>query len=188
MLLVKLFEHGFFSSELRLWLLDPGVLQALKSCDPVLWFYNDHFSYQVLGTFRDQIWVALELSCSNFLKNILHLFAVEWEVPGKKLVKADSQGPNITLFAIDSWKHVGCDVIRCSGNLMLSSSIVCLDAKSEINQFGHVSVWKHDVLRLYIPMNNILRVAMLQSLQQISKPARGLFLTYPAAFLHDSIQ
>ena len=102
----------------------------------------------------------------NFVEDFGLASTLEGHTAREHVVEADAQTPDVAFFAVAAREHLGSNVVRGASNPHLGLSLVLNNRKAEINKFHFIVGVQHDIFWFYIPMDYVLRVAMLHRAHQ----------------------
>ena len=149
----------------------PGVLQSLLGRRPLVFIHAHKFAEEILGALTDVLEVSMahfDIASAYFGQNACVFIAVEGRTAHEHDVEDDTCGPDIALVivVVVELEDFRCDVVRGTASLGQMLARLKLRRESEIDQleaFLDVIFFQKDqVLRLDVPMHDILRVQVAQ--------------------------
>ena len=101
--------------------------------------------------------VEIVIHCFNLSEDLFIGIAIERWHPRDHDVENDSDGPDIDLGASNAikrfWSHIVGRTLDTADFLALGRRVgLC---ETEVNQAHHIVIIDHDVLRLYVPMDDV---------------------------------
>ena len=149
----------------------PRVLQGFLGCRPLVFIHAHKFAEEILGALTDLLEVTMAHFdiASAYLGQYAGVFiAVEGRAAHEHDVEDDTCGPDIALVivVVVELEDFRCDVVR--GTASLSQVLARLELRREakidqLEAFLNIIFFQKDqVLRLDVPMHDILRVQVAQ--------------------------
>ena len=100
--------------------------------------------------------VEIVIHCFDLLEDLFRGIAIKRWRPTDHDVENDADGPDIDLGAGNALERFWSHIVWCSldtDSLALGSRVGL--GETEVNQAHHIVIIDHDVLRLYVPMDDV---------------------------------
>ena len=186
--LIHLDRVGFFFEAARLF--EPGVYESFCGRDSLV-LLAEHSGDQVLYLVRDlrPLWVIkVELTDLDLLNNLLIRASIEGRPSTEQDVENDSDGPNVTLFAVGTLDNLRSHVVRGSKHSMHGVLVIDSPGGAKIDELdnGVLLVLEVNILRLYVPMHDRLLVQVVHGRDQLANDVCGFHLV-ESAVINDAL-
>lgn len=149
-------------------LLNPWVIKRLFHSDPSFRVNDKHFGNQILAVWS-KIGRHLELARFDLAKHLFWGISIERHGSVEQLIEGNSKRPNVTLFVVLFIEDLRRDIVWRSSNFALLPLIINNQCETKVNESDLAVSSEHDVFWLDVPVDNILRMAMLKSSQQFEE-------------------
>lgn len=136
------------------------MIECILRLDSLLRILLEHPLDQIL-----EVWTEmarhLGLGVEDRSEEALHVICVKWLISRYDLEEHHPEGPDVTLGAVILLDDLRGDVVRGARDLL--GRALHLAGQTEVDEFDSASsLIKHDVLRLDVTMDDILRVNIAQ--------------------------
>ena len=110
--------------------------------------------------------VKVEVGRCDFLENFLLVVALERQIPRHQCVEEHTQRPDVRLSLVAPLKNLRCHVIGCPCDVMQLCGAASL-RESKNNESDRVLVSDHYVFGLDVPVDHVIRVAVIDGFEQV---------------------
>ena len=145
------------------------MVQRLLSRQPMLRVQHEQLPDQVDAVWRDSLklfMIEVIVKRDDLLENDCLAVPLERQISTHKRVQDDSEGPEVGLLAVGALNYFRGHVVGRTCHLFQVLPRVRGNCETEVNQTHRVICCDHDIIRLDITMYNILRMAMIDRLQE----------------------
>ena len=108
----------------------------------------------------------MEISLLDLSENLRSIIALEGKISAYEGVQENTKGPDISLLAVGTLEDLRCHVVRSSRHGCQLTVISRSFGQTKVDKAHCVVSCNHDVIWFYISMNNVLSMAMVDSLEQ----------------------
>lgn len=102
----------------------------------------------------------------NLAEDFSCVRSLEGKIPADQRIEQHAKRPDVCLLTIGALKHFRRHIVRRTSHSCQLTIVTRGLGKTEVDQTYRVVVGDHDIVRLDIPMNDILRVTMVDRLEQ----------------------
>ena len=140
------------------------MLKRLCCVKPFLHIFTQQVLKQILTRLRT-LGGPLNILTQYRLLHLLPRLTKERQATRHYHVKNDTEGPDIALRSIVAHEDFRCHEVRRAGHLM--QLLISLYSKPKIDQANLPRLIIHNIGRLDIPMQNVLRMAVVNRFQKL---------------------
>ena len=167
------------------------MIESLLPVEPLINIDLEEGTDQVfalLGDGPEFSMVEMEVSISNLAKHFEDL-PLEWKVARDHGVENDSKRPQVRLFTMRAIDYFRGHVVRSACDCLKLPLIERRLRQTKIDQAHSVALSYHDVVRLYVAVHYFLRMAVVDSLKQLSHVLGSLvFVEHVGRLLDDFLK
>ena len=156
--------------------LEPLVLQSFLAAESFFLVQDEKLADQVLALLGDIFklhMVKVIICLFDLSEDLGSIIALEWKIAANQRVEKHTERPDVRLFTVGAFKHFWRHVVRCARHRGQLTIVSRGFGQAEVDQPHRIVVRDHDIVRLYVTMNNVLGVTVVDSLEQTFHVASG---------------
>ena len=145
------------------------MLQGLTAIQSLLLVQNKELADEVFALVRDMIeltMVEMEAGFFDLAEHFGRVRTLEWKITANKGVEKDTKRPDVSFLTVGAFHDFGSHVVGSTGDcLELPLALGCL-GQTKVDKTHGIVCRYHDVVRLDIAMDDVLRVTVIDRLEQ----------------------
>lgn len=133
--------------------------------------------------------IEVEVGLLDLAENLGSVWALEWQIAADECVEENAERPDVSFPTVAAFEDFWGHVVRCTSHGRQLTVVSAGLGETEVDETHRVVIGDHDIVGLDIPVNNVLRVAMIDGLKQtLHVPGRRCFWKRLIGLLSDLLE